>query len=284
MPVFSRKDLRQLLGMSYTRDIVFSKVPSLATPAFMNAIFADSSLTGQSLYENASLRHITQTNIDADYRVSSFNTGSGAFVTSQLQVAFATLNVGDEFEVHSRLSALEKDRALDDTIKRIRVRQEVGISTGTGGPAFYSIESTTAPYRVVDVLDAYYFASPDGSMTRGQQRFDDIQIVTTGSGRELRISPALGSSQQIILDAILELTLNFGSQATINIPDDEWVLAGAAAKCYDLMIQNTPGQNAGELVNRRKEWAGRFSALSSRFAPYPYERKIRLGETDANQS
>lgn len=278
MPTYSRKTLRQALGVLFIRDTYVGLTEFTFNSLTVGVAFglnklADTTLTTQSLYENATVRHVVMPSID--YRVASFNAGSGAVWSAQ--IAQGTVSYHDEFEIHSRLPATEKDLAIDDTIKRIRVRQEVGFMVTVDNEAFFTIEGVASPHYVSDVLDVYYFANPYGSLTRDKRYFQDVRIVTTASGRELRIKPTIMGSQQIILDAVLELTLGSDSTATLNLPDDRWVLAGAAARCYDLMIQTAPGQNAGELAKRRAEWAGEFTRLSGRFAG-PWERKIRLNE------
>jgi hypothetical protein len=282
MPVYNRRGLRQTLGRDYIRDMVSSTTGTFVAPAtlgaaFGNPRFIDSGLAGQGLGVNT---HIWHNAGGFDYRVSSMNTGSGQYVTGQF--IEATIAVGDEFEVHSRLSASEKNAMIDETLKSIRVQQEVGIATGTAGADFFTIEGAASPHYISDVLDAYWFANPDGSLDRTLYRFTDIRLVMTGSGREIRVNPAPGGSAQLMLDAILTLTLGGSEGAAITIPDDTWLLAGAAARCYNLMIQAAPGQNAGELANRRTEWANQFSQLSTRFAP-SYTRTVRLEEPeDAN--
>jgi hypothetical protein len=276
MPVYSRKYLRQTLGKSYIRDTLATITDTDALPntPFNQRFSADVSLSGQGLYANST---IYVTGPDDEYRCSSFNAGSGNWLTRQ--VLATVVASGSEFEIHSRLPATEKNLMLDETIKRLRVHQEVGFSTGTGGADFFNIEGAASPNYIVDVLDAYWFANPAGSLDRDMQRFDDIRLVLTGSGRELRVAPAPGGSAQVILDAILQMTLGQLSTATVNLPDDRWVLAGAAAGCYNLLIQNAPGQNVGNIEKQAQSWAREFIRLSGHFAPL-YTRKIRLEEPE----
>lgn len=250
----------------------------MANVAFTNyAVFADTTLSGQNLYENATLRHLATTPLGSgqtyDYRVASMNVGSGAFVIGA--VLQATVVVSDSFELHMRVAPAEKDLALDDTIKRLRVRQEVGIMSGTGGQTFVAIDTAASPHAITDVLDAYVFTTPLGSLSRGRANLNDLRMVMTPTGREIRFSGALGETQQLVLDAILELTLGASEFATINLPDDRWLLSGAAAKSIDLILQSAPGQNSGGLQERRKEFAQAFSRLSVRFMPM-MEHRIRL--------
>lgn len=286
MPVVSRKALRQTLGKVYIRDTIVATSPATAASVaqpYYSPLYADAGLAGQGLYQNATIRQsqivVAPTPfLENDYRVASFNAGSGGWVTQQI-IQNTSWGSGSEFEVHSRISAAEKDLAIDETLKGIRVRQEVGIATGTAGADFFSIEGAASPNYITDLLDVYWFANPSGSLDRDLRHFTDFHLVMTATGREIRVAPAPGGSAQLVLDAILTLTLNSQSSATLNIPDDRWVLAGAAARCYDLLIANAPGQNAGELANRRGEWATEFTKLSSRFAPN-YARTVRLEEPE----
>ncbi len=280
MPVYTRRGLRQTLGRGYIRDMVSSTTQTAANAAaagaiFNNPRFIDPGLAGQGLYANANIWHLTGA---YDYRVASFNAASGQYVTGQF--IEATISVGDEFEVHSRLSATEKNNAIDETLKRLAFRQEVGLPTGTAGQDFFAIENAASPNYIVDVLDAYWFANPTGTLDRDLRRFDDIHLVTTATGREIRVAPAPGASAQLVLAAILTVTLGPTEAATVNLPDDDrWLLAGAAANCYNLMIQDTPGQNDAAMSIRRAEWSRIFTDLSAKRTP-EYVRKVRLGEPE----
>lgn len=283
MPVYQRRTLRQALGQSYISDVILAtttaaQAASVANVAFTNyALFADTTLSGQNLYENATVRHLATTPAASgqayDYRVASMNVGSGAFIIGA--VLQATVVVSDSFELHQRISPAEKDLAINLKLKELRVRQEVGIMSGTGGQTFVAIDTAASPHAIMDVLDAYVFTTPLGSLSRGRANLDDLRMVMTPTGREIRFSGALGGTQQLVLDAILELTLGASEFATINLPDDAWLLNGAAAKSYDLIIQSAPGQNSGSLEQRRKEFAQAFSRLSTRFMPQ-MEHRIRL--------
>jgi len=250
-------------------------LPAAAGAVFNNPRFIDPGLAGQGLNVNANIWHLTGA---YDYRVASFNAASGQYVTGQF--IEATIAVGDEFYFYSRPSTTEKNAAIDETLKRLSFQQEVGIPTGTAGADFFSIEGAASPHYIADVLDAYWFANPAGSLDRDLRRFDDFRLVTTATGREVRVSPAPGGSAQLVLDAILNLTLGLAEAATINLPDDDrWLLSGAAVNCYNLLLQNAPGQNAGNLETRRSDWARIFTDLSGKRKPED-ARKVRLGEPE----
>ncbi len=275
MPVVSRKTLRLALGQSYLRDTITGNTAlSLGTTTPIALTVLDSrqanlAYSGQNLYDSAFVRVAS-----TDYLVASFNAGSGAFVSQQ--IVFVAVASGTDYELSNRVSAADKDLMLDDTIQKIRIKQEVPLQS-TQDAMFYSIEGVASPHYVSRVLDAYYFANPSSSLARDLHRFKDLRVVMTGSGRELRVNPALGGSNQIIIEAILAPTLGSGDAATLNIPDMRWVLAGATARCYDLIIQTAPGQNEGNLAKRRAEWGGEFTRLTGRFAPL-YDQKIRFGD------
>src|SRR5262245_60119212 len=127
----------------------------------VDAAVADLSLSGQALYERSVLRVLTAS--AGDLRVASFNAGSGAYVSAQ-QGAFLpnTIPPGTAYERHDALGPADKDRALDEAVKRLRVRQEVGVQ-GVEGRTAYAL-----PAGVEQVLGGYYFASPDGTASRAQ--------------------------------------------------------------------------------------------------------------------
>lgn len=266
MPIFSRQNLRQLLTTDYLRDGIVSTLTAtgfLGSVNLIDSTQADLSLTGQNLYQRSWLKHNGM-----ELRVASFNIGSGAYIS--LQIAGTLVVSGGTYERHDSLSPADKDRALNDVIKRVRVRREVAIDT-IESKKIYSLEAAEgvggAGGAILDVLDVYTFSNPGGTLSRGQGRLNDYTLVNTGSRREIRIEPALGQSQQFVMDAILTLTLGAADTATINIPDERWVLSGAAAKALDFLIRKTPGQQRGALEKDRREFAIEFTRLSSRFQP-----------------
>jgi hypothetical protein len=229
----------------------------------MDGNLADLANSGQNLYLGSTVWFS-----GSEFRVASYNAGSGALFSQGATTATQGL-AGTEYERHDMLPASEKNRALDETVKRLWTRQEVGID---------SIEKDRTyplPANVVDVLDCYYFASPAGTLDRDRQRLTRFETVTTPTGVELRIDPALMASQQIVLDAIVSVSLGSSDDATVNIPDERLVLFGAEAQCWDLMVRKAPRGTADEYRALRNEAARQFNLLSARFK-VPVDRPLRL--------
>jgi hypothetical protein len=239
-------------------------VASGAAVQVMDGQQANLDYSGQALYQRAYLRVAS-----ADYRVGSFNFMSGAWCTAQL--AQQPIASGADYEVHERLSATELDRCIDDVLKGIRVEQEVTINA-LPGLTYYSIDGAASPHTVVDVGQVYFFADPSNSTNRDRRDLSQFSIVTTGSGRELRLPTALGGSQQIVLDALLELTLMADDASTITLTNSDWLTWGAAAQAYNLIIQRTPGQESTLLEKRRAEAARMFTKLAARRQPVRQQR------------
>lgn len=287
MPVFSRKGLRRKLAGEFVRDMPLTlwvnmagNQASGATPvAAFNSIYANTDYSGQELYKNgfAYIEGSTNSPDTAgtfyEYLIGSFNPGSGAFISGAR--ALTSHNGNSIFEIHTRLSPYLKEAAINDTIKRARLRQEVGIPT-TDGAVFYDIDGCASPYTLDRILDVHVLANPNSSLDRDLRHVDDWQVVTTGSGQELRLRRAIMGSQQLVFDAILIPTLG-GELATINLPDDRWILAGAAMRCYDFLIQDSPGQQVTQLQQRRADWAAEYTRLSAKFMP-TYESPVRFHE------
>lgn len=239
MPCVSRLRLRQLVGSTKLRDTYVgtttgsSGVGGFAT--IIDSSVANLAFSGESLFVRTWLKHNGM-----ELRVASFNTGSGAFVTQQ---AAATLVLsGGQYEHHRKLAPSEKDRAIDGVIGRLWTRQEVPIATVDGLLA-YSIGPN------FKVFGAYYFASPSATLDRDRREIPiGWNLVTTATGRELRLPPggALAGSQQLVLDAQVRATLGSADAATVNIPDEDWVLNGIAARCYQSLWADAPGQEAGK--------------------------------------
>lgn len=280
-PVFSRKTLRQNLGLNHLRDVALGTITGSFGQApgnlnIIDAAMADLSYLGQGLYARSWLRLNTA---DFDIRVASFNAGSGAYF-SQYGAAniAATMHAsGTSYERHDLLPSVEKDRAIDDAVKRLRIRREVGFPS-VDGAFFYAIDGAASPAIIVnpeDVLDAYYYANPANSLNRDRRELANWNVDLTGSGMEIRIAPRLSGSYQIVLDALVTLTLGAGDAATLNIPDERLVLFGAEAQCWHLLAKTSPGTQRGSYAQSRDEAARAYSDLAAKFKR-PVARDIQF--------
>jgi hypothetical protein len=129
-----------------------------------------------------------------------------------------------------------------------------------------------------DILDVRYLSDPSNSLNPGEQQIGWFRVDATGSeGRELRISPALRASQVLILDTLQGARLGAHDLATVDLPSDEWILAGAAARCLWLLEQRAPGKEAGMYRERRQEAVKLFSRLSQRYQG-AISRRVMLDE------
>jgi len=160
MPIVSRQSLRRTLGQVHVRDTYVGELTASSSVAgyainVVDYATANLALSGQNAYVGAWLRIFGN-----DLRVASFNVGSGAYVSTEFGAFMGVPSVGTPYERHEVLSPTEKDRALDDSIKRLRVRREVAIDTVEGAHTY------TMPDGVQDILGWYYFASPAGSLDR----------------------------------------------------------------------------------------------------------------------
>jgi hypothetical protein len=237
---------------------------------FFDAGTADLSASGENRYAGALLYF---SGLEA--RVGSFNAGSGAYVSAARGPA--SWPSGGEYERHEMLGGLDKNLALDDAVQRIRVRQEVGITT-LSGAVFYDLDTAASPHRIADVLNAYVWANPGDVADRGKRVFSTpARVVPTATGVELRIDTALDLSHLLVVDALLELTLGAGDTATVNLPDERLVLAGAAAKCWDLLAQRSPGTQVAVYERRRDDASRQFSDLAARYKP-PTSRRLSLDD------
>lgn len=271
-PTFSRRGLRQNLGLRFLRDVVIGTTTgswgtTTGSANIVDSAQADPTASGEQLYQRHWLRLLGSVGFIQDLRVASFNTGSGAFFAAQTLAT--TIYSGMPFEVHALLSPSEKDRALDDAIRDVRYQEEVPIWAIDAGAVY------TLPASVLDVIEAKYYSTPLGSLTRGEGALRWYDFESTGSGPELRISPSLSQSQQLIIDAILCPTLGAGDLATVNLPSEDWVLAGAAARCFWLLEARSPGQETGQYKEKRREMARLATGLAARFTPH-YSRRIML--------
>ena len=214
MATFTRRQLRQRLGIDLLRDTYVgtntaSLGSGLGSAFFLDSVLADAALSGESKYARVWAKHNGMV-----VRSSSFNFASGAFVTAQ-PIA-TTVVSGGEWELHELVDPRDKDRALDWAIDRIWLRQEVDIPA-VDGLTFYSVG-----YEFGQVFDWWVNSSPTGSAARGKMTFvgQRPEVRLTGSGRELRLSGALHGSQQIVLDAEVRQTLGSLDTATINLPSN----------------------------------------------------------------
>ena len=277
MPTYSRKFLFQQTARLFDPKTwvgtTAGSVGATGTVYFFDQRIANPAFSGERLYDRAWVWHHAQ---QAAYRVASFNTGSGAFISLQMPMAGAPsagiIASGDDFTVLPRLSPYDLNLAIDRTVSRMRVRQEV-IVNALDGQVNYQIDNAASGVSIQRVLNAWYYTvgsqapSPPG-YDRGQRYFNWWGEGHTGSGTyELRIDPPIGSGAQIVIDGIVDMTLGAAETATINLPHDEWVYAGALTHAYTMLIQQSPGQAAGELLQRRAEWARQWRDANAKFQP-----------------
>jgi len=252
------------LGQDWLRDTVVGQTTGsygvvTGSTSIVDSSQADATASGEQMYQRHWLRLLGSAGVIQDLRVGSFNTGSGAFFTA---VTLATtIFSGMPFEVHALLSPAEKDRAITDVVGLVRVRQEVPIW------AVLQVEVYSLGPEVFDVLDARYFTDPSGSLGRGEGNLQYWRLVATATGQELRVTPSLVQSQQLVLDALVAASLGSADLATVALPDADWTLAGAAARCYWLLEQRSPAQESAAYRARRAEAAREFTRLSARFQP-----------------
>lgn len=271
MRTYTRRQLRQTLGQVHLRDTWVSTTTATTAQAagsfvVIDGFSADLSLSGQNLYERSTL---FASGMTTDARVATFNAGSGAYL-SQANV-FPGLALGAEFERHDSVPATEKNRALDEAIKRLRVRQEVPVAAVAG------LQAYPLPAGVESVLDAYSFATPTATLDRGKTALAFWDVVATATGTEVRISPALGGSAQLVLDAITSVTLAAQEGATVNLPDERLVLFAAEAECWSYLVRRAPRGTADEYRSLRNEAARQYEALARAFKT-PVDRPLRLSE------
>ncbi len=276
MPTYSRRTLRQDLGKFHLHDTIVSTTSgSWGTQAgsinIYDSSLADPTASGESLYQRQWLRLLGSLGLIQDLRVGSFNTGSGAFL-SALTLA-TTVFSGMPYELHAMVDPADKDRALDEVIEHIRVRQEKPIWAIDNGH-FYSLGPD-----IQDVIDVRYLSQPTDSLNPGEHIVQWFKVESTGSGVQLRIHPSLPASYQLIVDALTSISLGSGDLATVNLPDEDTVLWGAAAQCFWFLESRAPGQEAGIYKARRQEAAREYTKLSQRFMP-KITRRIQLDLPD----
>ena len=265
-PTYTRKQLFQttarLLDNRTWVGTTAGSIGAAGTVYFLDARTANTAFSGERLYDRAWVwDHGTQ----QAFRVASFNTASGAFIT--VQTAASPLASGGDFTVIPRLSPYDLNLSIDRTVSRMRGRQEVVIQA-TDQAHYYTIDTAASGASVQKVLNVYYFAQATATTDRDIRYFWWWGVQTTGSGTtELRIDPSVASGAQIVLDAIVDMTLGAAETATINLPHDEWLHSGALMHAYNLLVQQAPGQASGELRQNRAEWANQWRVANAKYQP-----------------
>jgi hypothetical protein len=270
LPVVSRKYLRQALGRVHLRDTYVGATTAswgwaAGSIQIIDGNLADLSGSGQNWYVGSTVYYS-----GVDVRVATFNVATGALLSQAAGLTFPNnIASGSEYERHDVLSGTEKNRALDDAVQRLRDRREVTIDTVADAHVY------ALPDEVALALGTSYFASPTATLDRQQRRLSRAEVVATATGLELRIDPALGASQEIVIDAIVTVSLGAGDAATVNIPDERLVLYAAEATCWDLMVRKAPRGTADEYRRLRDEAARQYSLLAKNFK-VPVDRPLRL--------
>lgn len=235
------------------------------TVFFIDSRTANPAFSGERLYDRAWLyHHATQ----FGYRVGSFNTASGAFVSVQSAYGGAIAS-GDDFTVLPRLSPYDLNLAIDLTVNRMRVRQEIPINS-QDGQVLYQLDNAASGTVIERVLNAYYYTTPNASPNQdfGKRYFDWWGDGKTGSGTYcLTISPPIATGNQIIVDGIVSMSLGSAETATINLAHPELVYVGALMYAYNALIQQAPGQASAELIQRRAEWVRQWREVASKMNP-----------------
>lgn len=257
MPVVQRKQLRQALGRSYLRDTTVSTLTATGAALNGTAYIVDSALRDPLLFDDSMYQRAWVRVAGFQFRVASFNCFSGAYIGAILAPTLA--GSGSEYEVHQIIAPADKDRAIDDAVKMMKLRQEVPVA-GVADMQVYAVPD--------DVLEVYgvKYADSNGS-ARDYSDFPSWGLEMTGSGREIRIPTAITASQNLVLDALIEATLGSADTATMWIPSDDYVLTGAAARVYWMLEQKAPGQSAAEYRLRRQELTRRFNFLHHHYRP-----------------
>ncbi len=275
MPTYNRRTLRQHLSQEWLHDIVIGTTSgSWGTQAgsynIIDSSQADPTASGEQLYQRHWLRLLGSAGLIQDLRIGSYNTGSGAYLGAQTLAT--TVFSGMPFEVHAKLSPADKDIAITRTIEGIgALQQEIPIWAIANGHDY-----SLGP-EILDVIDAYYLSDPTDSLNIGRHQLQHFTLRKTATGQCLSIIPSLIASYQLVLSAITTISLGAGDLATVNLPSESLVLAGAAARCYWMLEQNA-GQNTKQYQERRLSAARQYNALAARFQPIATTRKIQLEE------
>lgn len=271
-----KKTLRQNLGLLRLNETTIGTTAlSAGVGSFLNVMdvnWAVPDFSGMQLYQRSWVKVGS-----FNYRVGTFNSASGAW--SGLTKLRAAIPAGADFEIHEKMWPDAMDAAIDETILTLPVRREVAFST-IDGALFYTLDGLASPHTIKSVLNAYIWTNPGSSLNRMRQDLTQEQIVVTGSGVELRVPYAVGASWQVVLDALLTLSMNaLGDYGTITLHDTEGptaeaILWGAAARCYDLLVARAQrGEDKDELIKRRQEAVGQFN-IKSRSGLPQVARKI----------
>jgi hypothetical protein len=272
-PVISRRDLRQALGQDYLGDTIVGNITaSWGTTGGLQIIdsdLADTTASGESLYFRHWIRVLGTLGVIQDVRVGSFNTGSGALISGISSAT--TIMSGFPYEIHGLLDPNEKDRAITNIIKRLRIQLPHSI------PSVESQHRYSVGPEILDVLDVSFYADPTGSLNQKECGVSWWGTNFTGSLREIIVKPSLPASTYLVIRAITALTLGANDLATINIPSTDWILSGAAARCFWLLEQKAPGKEGKIYREHRAEMAREHTRLSSKFQPF-VTRRIMLDE------
>ena len=266
MPTYQRKTLFQNFAQLFdSRTWVANTGASVGANGsvwFLDTTQANPAFSGEKMFDRAWIyHHDTQ----QTFRVASFNTASGAWVTAQTTAT--TIQSGSSFTVLPRLAPTQMQQCIDRAVMRLRARQE-SVITAVDGAAQYPMDSAASPATIRKVLNVFYYANAAATTDRDKSWFQWWGPHMTASGSmELQIAPPIASGSQIVIDGIIDMTLNSAETATINLPDDMWLLSGALVHAYNLLIQQAPGQAAAELLQRRSEWALQFRAFAANYMP-----------------
>jgi hypothetical protein len=121
------------------------------------------------------------------------------------------------------------------------------------------------------VVEVYRLADPTNSLNPQVDRLPTslARVVATATGNVLRTDSPFPSGQMLVLDAILVPSLGSADAATVNLPDAAWVLYGAEAQCWELLLKRSPGTNAGTYRMNAQRAAAAFRAGARQFQPRP---------------
>ena len=266
MPTFARKSLRQTIAQLFdAKTWVGTTAGSIGANGsvfFIDQQNANPAFSGERLYDRAWLYH---PDTQQTFRVASFNAASGAWVTAQ--TTSTTIQSGSTFEVHPRLSPVQLHQCMERTVARFRARQEVAINA-IDAAMQYPMDVAASPATIRKTLNVFYYARPTATDNRDKRYFRWWGPHITASGTsELQVDPPVASGAQIVIDAIVDMTLGAAETATLNLPDDMWLHSGALMHAYNLLIQQAPGQSAGELAARRAEWGHQFRQFHANYMP-----------------